>query len=279
MCSLENMNNSNLEKDVKLEILISTMNRTSLSFLESMFPHHALDSLNILIVNQTQIDNVLTSDIKNVRVINSFEQGLSLSRNIAIKNAVGNICLIADDDVEYLPHFDEIILRAFSKLKKTSVIRFKINTFGGETYKAYPVVSKRLINKKDIESSSSIEMAFKSKDIITNHITFNPSFGLGSYFQSGEEYLFLKEVLQRHLIINFENKFIVKHAFERSTSNMGSDNFVKTQAALYYHDYKTLSYLFLLKFIIFLVRKRMIPFNYLIKKYMVGVSAIKTYKG
>jgi glycosyltransferase involved in cell wall biosynthesis len=272
------MNKSIFDNDVKFEILISTMNKISLSFLDSMFPYQEFEKLNILIINQTIKGKELNSHKDNIRVINDYNKGLSISRNLAIKNAIGEICLIADDDVEYLPNFNKIILKTFSRQKLSSVIRFKIDTFSGKVYKIYPKVSKRVLNKKDIENASSIEIAFKRKDIILNRITFNNHFGLGSYFESGEEYLFLKEVLNQELIINFENETIVKHKLERSTSNMGSNSFIKAKAAIYYHDYKELSYLLLLKFIIFLLRKKLIPFNSVIKKYRVGLSSIKLYK-
>lgn len=272
------MNKGILENDLKLEILISTMNRTSLSFLSQMFPCHNLETLNILIVNQTRKGNELKSDFENIRILNSYTQGLSFSRNLAIKNAVGDICLIADDDVEFLIEFDKIILNTYSKNKMFSVILFKITTFSSKAYKSYPKVSKRLSNKRDLRNSSSIEIAFNRRDIVENHIEFNLLFGLGGLFQSGEEYLFLKEILKNKIYIHFENEFIVKHSFERSTSNMGSDSFVKAKAALYYIEFRNFSFVLILKFIAFLLRKRIIPFNKVISKYEVGVNAIRTYK-
>jgi len=272
------MSSPNFNNSVKLEILVSTMKKTSLSFLDSMFPNHKLESLNILIINQTIKEKELVSDIGNIRVINTFTKGLSLSRNLAIKNAIGEICVIADDDVEYASNFENIIVNTFEKEAPPSIIRFKIETFSGVDYKIYPKISKKLFNKKEIENVSSIEIAFKRKSIIENNITFNTLFGLGSHFASGEEYLFLKDAIKVGLHVYFENKFIVKHEFERSTSNMASNNFVKTQAAIYYNDYKELSYLFLFKFIIFLLRKQYITLSDFRKKYKVGFSAIKIYK-
>ncbi len=272
------MNKEILENDLKLEILVSTMNRTSLSFLFQMFPCHNLETLNILIVNQTRKGNELHSDFQNIRILNSYDKGLSVSRNLAIKNAIGDICLIADDDVEFLIEFDKIILNAFSRNKMASVILFKITTFSGKAYKSYPKVSKRLSKNRELRNSSSIEIAFKRREIVENHIEFNLLFGLGGHFQSGEEYLFLKESLKYKLRIHFENEFIVKHSFERSTSNMGSDSFVKAKAALYYIEYRNFSFVVLLKFITFLLRKRIIPLKKVMRKYQVGINAIRTYK-
>ena len=271
------MKDQPLHNSLKLEVLISTMHKVSLDFVEKMFPFQEWKNLNILIINQTEKGKELQSPFPNIRIVNSYEKGLSKSRNLAIQNAVGDICLIADDDIEYLSNFEATIKNAFVKFPKASIIRFKIDTFSGEDYKPYPPATKRLTSKKDIENTSSIEIAFK-RNSIYNNVYFNTNFGLGSQFTCGEEYLFLKETLKQHKEVYFENTAIVKHSVERSTSNMGSDQFVKAQAALYYHDYKQLSYLYLFKFVLFLLRKKIISIKYFIPKYMVGVSAIKLYK-
>lgn len=272
------MNNRKFNNDLKLEILISTMNRTSLSFLKAMFPYHELEKLDILIINQTEKGNELNSNFKNVRIINSYEKGLSLSRNLAIQNAIGDICLIADDDVEYLPKFELEILETFSKQQSATIIQYKIKTFSKKAYKTYPKASKILRSNKDLIKVSSIEIVFKRKHIKEKNILFDSFFGLGSYFQFGEEYLFLKEVINKGLIVYFENSFIVKHKFERSSSNVTSDGFIEAKAALYFHDYRNLSYLFLIKLLFFLLRKQLISFQEVFEKYRIGVSAINKYK-
>ncbi|MCF8272436.1 MAG: glycosyltransferase family 2 protein [Flavobacteriaceae bacterium] len=271
------MKNQSPYKSLKVEVLISAMHKMSLAFVENMFPFHELINLNILIINQTDKGKELQSTFPNIRVVNSYGKGLSKSRNLALQNAIGDICLIADDDVEYLPDFEETVINTFIKFPEASIVRFKIETFSGEAYKRYPISSKKLNKKKEIENTSSIEIAFK-REAICNKVQFNTNFGLGSYFTCGEEYLFLKETLKQHKKVYFENTAIVKHSVKRSTSNLGSDQFVKAQAALYYHDYKLLSYLYLFKFVFFLLRKRIISIKYFISKFMVGVLAIKFYK-
>ena len=91
------------KKSETLEILISTMHKESLTFLEQMFPEGKYQAYTILIVNQTTNEKQLQSHFPNIRVINSLETGLPQSRNLALKNAIGDICLIADDDVKYKP--------------------------------------------------------------------------------------------------------------------------------------------------------------------------------
>ena len=62
------------DKSRELEILIATMNKTSLDFLSSMFSSQDYSNFTILIVNQTTKDKLLVSDHANIRVINSFEK-------------------------------------------------------------------------------------------------------------------------------------------------------------------------------------------------------------
>ena len=108
-----------LLKREDFEILIATKNKSSLAFLEVMFPFEHFYNFNVLIINQSR-DNVLVSDFEKVRVINVDEKGLSKSRNLAIKNASKEICLIADDDVVYLPNFHKEIIKAFNQNREST---------------------------------------------------------------------------------------------------------------------------------------------------------------
>ena len=126
-----------------LEILLSTMNRSNLSFLKKMFPKGDYKDHQILIINQTTENNQLHSKLNNIRVINSFEKGVSKSRNLAIKNAKGNICLIADDDVEYEKGFDKIIESAYKEYEDANCIIFKADIFKKQTNPKYLNCSKK----------------------------------------------------------------------------------------------------------------------------------------
>lgn len=261
-----------------LEVLISTMNRTSLFFLKKMFPNDALEDLNLLIINQTKKGAECESKFDNIRVINSYETGLSKSRNLALKNAIGDICLIADDDVEYIKEFQDIIKHTYQCNAKVSIVTFKIDTYTGKSYKTYPKGSKELFSRKDIKPTSSIEITFKREDVIKNNIIFNTLFGLGGCFTAGEEYLFLKDALDCNLSIYFENEYIVKHPLKRSTSNMASDDYISTLAATNYLDFKNFSYLILMKYMWYLLKNKKISIKDVFAKFQVGVMAINKYK-
>ena len=108
---------------MSVEVLVSTMNQTDYSLVEKM-----RISTDAVVVNQCQEDSVIEYDYNGNRIkwINSTTRGLSVSRNICLSEARGEICLIADDDLEYVEGYAEIVQKAFENNKKASIIRFKV---------------------------------------------------------------------------------------------------------------------------------------------------------
>ena len=115
---MSNVNN----KNISLEILISTKDRDNLDFLNNIFVNYNAHSIPILIINQTQNLNFSCPHSDNINLINVNEIGLSKSRNLAIANAKADICLLADDDIVYENNFESIILNAFNLNPSASFI-------------------------------------------------------------------------------------------------------------------------------------------------------------
>lgn len=262
---------------VQLEILISTMNRNSLDFLEVMFQNNTLSEFQILVINQTIENRIILSKEPKIRVINSFEKGLSKSRNLAIANAIGDICLLADDDVIYLKGFEKLILKAYASHENTDLITFKTLTTENKPYSTYP---KKTNNLKDfIKYVLSIEITFKRLSVLNSGINFNENFGLGATFEDSENYIFLTDL---KAIENFKllyvPEFIVLHPPVSSSSEIVSDRLVFARSALNYKLYGNAAYLYVAKLIFFLLRKKLIKFGDISHKYGVAHSGIKTYK-
>lgn len=260
-----------------LEVLVSTMNRKDISFINEMFIHCNMNDFKILIINQTDSGTLLKSTIKNIRVINSFEYGLSRSRNLAIENTVGDVCLIADDDVVYEKGFHKIILQAFTQSSNADLITFKAKNFKGFSYRKYKSCSIRH-TLKTIRGVISFEIAFNSKKIKALNSEFDLRFGLGSEFPTGEEYLFSREVVKKGLVSQFCNEFIVSHPDFNSGMDLGSDIIVYARAALNYKLYGVLAYLWIPKYIFFLVRHKYIKPKDVLKKGKVSLSGIKAFR-
>lgn len=204
-------------KKQDLEILVSTMNRNSLDFLIPMFPFCHFSEFSILIINQTSENKLLVSDFPSVRVINSFEKGLSKSRNLALKNAIGKIVLIADDDVVYKKDFDSAIVQAHNQYDDKAAISFCIEKPNGLLFKKYLPNAKMNLNLMELFNVLSIEISLNLSILDGLGVKFDEHFGLGSTFEMGEEAIFLSDIKENNQQIAFVPSVIASHPEISST--------------------------------------------------------------
>lgn len=274
MCKYKNKLENAFKKE-NFEILISTMNRSSLDFLIPMFPFKHFSNFNILIVNQSK-ESILTSGFPSVRVINSTEFGLSKSRNLAINNAKGKICLIADDDVVYREGFENEILIAFEKLRNSAIITFNHQRFG-EEFPRRKIRTEFQHDYKSIREVCSIEIAFNLSEIKKNQVYFDENFGLGSYFETAEELLFLREALHRKLKIYYNPSVIVSHSLHSSGEMEITDELIYARSALFCKIHGVFVHLKLLKYLFSLFRKKQLKLKEIGQKWRIGLEGIKKY--
>lgn len=265
------------ESNFPLEILIATMNRTSLDFLDNTFRNADISKCQILIINQTTPEVLLDSNDPNIRVINSFEKGLSKSRNLALENAKADVVLIADDDVVFEREFHKTILTAFKDYNEAALITFKVWKENNEEYRDYPT-KHRWHTIHSLENIMSIEIALNRKIILGTNLKFNALFGLGSHFETAEEYIFCRDALSKGLRAFFYDAFIVSHSEFNSGQGAGNDRIIYARAAMQYKLYKQLAYFWLLKYLFFLIRHNYIQLSDVKHKWSLGIKGIKDYQ-
>lgn len=269
------MNNAT-KTNLTLEILLSTMHRDSLDFLAALFPNENFKEYKILIVNQTTKTCLLHSNNPNIRVLNVFEKGLTKSRNLALNNTIGDICLIADDDVKYSSNFQKIIIDSFLDNTKADIITYKMKDFEGNDFKSYTTSQWHTL--ESLKQVNSVVIAFKAENIKSKKICFNPYFGLGSTFETGDEYIFLRDSLKAGANIWFASKYILEHDYNSSGRAAGSDRLVFARAALYYKYSGKLGYLKLCKYLYLIAKDNYISFFNIPKKLKVGLKGIAAYR-
>lgn len=167
---------------IKIEILMSVMNQSDLSIAKK-----ANANADILIINQCDHDGYV-EELYNgyrIRMISTTERGLSRSRNMAIKNALGDICIFCDDDERYVNGYKDNVINAFNKKKKADIIAFNVRHIN--------VRNKRKMHKKfkkapKFKTYGSWCLAFRLDEIRNKSIFFNVNFGAGSEkINHGEE--------------------------------------------------------------------------------------------
>lgn len=110
-----------MDKEYKVDFLISTMHRRDISFIEKMNVRS-----NAIVVNQTDNENeqLFVQNGHQVKFISVKEKDLSKSRNMAIRNSDADICVICDDDLIYYNGSVEKIIGAYKRNPSADIIIF-----------------------------------------------------------------------------------------------------------------------------------------------------------
>lgn len=224
------MANKKYKRD-DLEILIATMNRKDLLFLETMF-QKPLEEIhdNLIIVNQSA-DYQLKSDFQNIRVINSKELGLSKSRNLALKNSTKELCWILDDDCVILPDAVDQIIVTHNKIPN-AIITFQTIVKGtNELYYNY-LNGSQPHTKESIINVLSPEITFKRNKQISEDLKFDQRFGLGAQFEDSENFVLLNDAILHDFTPHFHNISLVKHDQINSSQDFFNDRVIYARGAL-----------------------------------------------
>lgn len=231
---------------MSLQVLISTMYQTDYSLIKKM----NIQS-DVVVVNQCNKNNFreFRTDNFKIKWINSVERGLSRSRNIAIKYANNDFCLLADDDLEYVKDYESIILEQFQKYPEADVITFKVEGIE-KKFKDYHTRSRKL-NYLTSMKVASVEIAFRLESIKKAGISFNELFGAGAKYLMGEENIFLFECIKCGLnIIYVPVKIANLHILESTWFKGYDEEYFRSKGAAFTVMSRLFSFLFVIQFAI-----------------------------
>jgi glycosyltransferase involved in cell wall biosynthesis len=261
-----------------LEILVATMHRTDLSFLEDMFTLPLTDlPCRVLVVNQTK-GSPLISPFEHVKVINMSSFGLSKSRNTALENASGPLCLIADDDIRYKNGFLDDVIPSINSTKGVAMHGFTLRMEpGGKYHRNYKILNQ-LLRKEELLGINSIEMLFNLNEVRKTAVRFNEFFGLGSALPVGEEYIFARELMAKGLTY-YQHETVLGYHPEESTGKHQSDpQIIAANAAIRFHLYGSIAYLWTVKYALFLNRQGLISVKEIPKAVKQALAGIRHYR-
>lgn len=213
-----------------------------------------IDSLNIhtdcVVINQCDRNahrttlHATSRGSVNVTYVETKERGLSKSRNEAIANAAESICILCDNDVEYVENYDEIVNGAFNAHPEADVIVFFIK----RPERDHPVFDReKRMGYLSVLKIFSPEIAFRRQAI--DDIRFDEMFGAGARYHLGEENLFLYECLKRRKTILYVPEMIAAVRHEESTWFKGYDrDFFVSRGANYAAMSRAFSGILILQF-------------------------------
>lgn len=209
---------------MKLEILICTIDeRIEKASKVLMAPQH---DISYLISWQQTEKNKVTEIPKellreDVKIITLPGSGNGRNRNNLLEHASGDICLFADDDVTY----EEIKVRKiFDVFNDDKSLDFATFEYVSKSHvKKYPSYSFDLRKAPHGYSIVNFEIAFR-RESLQGKVYFNNLMGLGApYLGSGEEEVFLLDVLKTGLNCRFFPLEIVRHDDLTTFDTRGGD--------------------------------------------------------
>lgn len=183
----------------KLDVLISTYGVEGLQRVTKMnLPQ--VEGVRYVVSLQNpenkliEIPELLTRPDVLISIINS--KGLSKNRNNAISLSEADVCLIADDDLQYTEQQLLAVLETFRSQPNVDVAMFK---YDGDN-KLYP---DKVVNLSEGMPKnyypSSVEIAFRRSSLLAKGIKFNENFGINARYGCCEDPLFLHDCIDAGL--------------------------------------------------------------------------------
>ena len=173
----------------KVCVLLSCMHQNDRSIVET-----SNIQTDCVVINQCDINKVEEYDFINkkgeschVKFVSTIERGLSKSRNMAIVNSTGDICLICDDDEVLEDDYELTILKGYQETQANVVI-FTVRRNDG--YRQFSLSESRKMSLREIFKTSSQQLTFRNNP----HIRFDEKMGSGTGNGGGEEIKFLMDM-------------------------------------------------------------------------------------
>lgn len=231
---------------MKFQVLLSAMFLENEAYADTL--HITSDAVIINQCDKTCEETVKRESVsgreQNITYIETTERGLSKSRNLAIAKAEAEVCILCDNDVEYVEDYEKLICDAFDSRPDADIIVFYIKrkekpkpNFPREKRMGYYSVLKIF----------SPEIAFRRHSVLD--VRFDELFGAGAHYHMGEENIFLYDCLKKKKKIYYVPIQIASLREEPSTWFQGYDErFFVSRGANYGAMSKKGSLLLILQF-------------------------------
>jgi hypothetical protein len=193
-----------MSDEIKLEVLICATNEKINYVIDNILPQ--LSDVLVLVSHQVTSDHFIVNHSwpKNVRYSVTRGVGAARNRNNCLKNMIGDICLLGDDDIIYSKNLRDTILNEYSMRPESDAITFQAK--GLERWK------KRFThNKRSVGQVAAWMITFKKDFVRKNQIFFDERFGPAAKYSQGEENIFLADIRKKGGVVNASPQIIVHH--------------------------------------------------------------------
>ena len=194
---------------MKLEVLMSCMHQQ-----DDRLVRASKLTGNTLVINQCDREDYYeyASPAGKVRMFSTTQRGLTKSRNMAIREATADICLLCDDDEVFAPDYEEKILDAYAQNPRADIVIFKMI----DRPPSFPDKVMELKFPKTMKVSSW-QISFRRESLLKSGVRFDELLGAGTGNGAEEELKFLLDSQKAGLKIYYVPAQIAKVAQAEST--------------------------------------------------------------
>lgn len=194
---------------MKLEVLLSCMYQQD----DELIRASRLTG-DVVVINQCDRDAYAEYPTENglAKMFSLRQRGLTKSRNLAIQKSTADICLLCDDDEEFLPDYEERILDAYHNLPQADVLIFKMVN----RQPSFPDRVMRLRFPKTLKVCSW-QISFRREPLLAAGVRFDELLGAGTGNGGEEELKFLTDCEKAGLKIYYVPAEIASVAQDKST--------------------------------------------------------------
>ena len=212
---------------MKLQVLVATMHQENFDKIKEM----NIKS-DVFFANQTNHTSYEEQKFEfgTAKMLSTETKGVGINRNMGLMYADGDYLLFSDDDVKYVEGYDTIIKKAFQDIPSADAIIFNIRSSGVNKQRRYTSKIKK-IHWYDAFNYGAVRVAVKRKSIKRENIMFNLNFGGGALYSSGEDTMFITDMIKKGLKLYAYPAYIATVNDDRSNSS-----WFKGYNAKFYYD-------------------------------------------
>ena len=231
---------------MKVQVLVSALEQNARELPERM----NLES-DAIIINQCDEDKTECLEYKGreIRIFYRNERGVGKSRNYALQNADKDICLFSDDDMVYESGYEERIVREFEENPKADMIVF--NVLVREERKTYENRKRKRVHWYNCGRYGAVSFAIRREKLVEYKVTYSLLFGGGAKYSSGEDSLFILDLIKKGCKIYTSPVTIGREVEGESTWFCGyNEKYFYDRGVLYHYLYDKIAYVMAIRFLI-----------------------------
>lgn len=180
---------------MKVQVLVAAMDQK-----DRYLPTKMNIQTDAVVGNQCDfnaIENFLYKDFI-ITYLNFSERGVGLNRNNALMRADGDILIFADEDEVFNDGYADIVAQAYKQLPDADAIVFNITTIGTNVGRR-EIKKIHRIHLWNALNYGAARLTVRRDAIERENVVFHRQFGGGTMYSSGEDTLFIADLIKRGL--------------------------------------------------------------------------------